>query len=673
MIPMSLGASRGAWAAYIRFDEERDRPRINRALLRRVITRAAPYRSRVLLLVGLITLASLLDLVPPLLYRELLDNALPDADFGRLNLLALGLIGIPVSLGIVNVAQTRLSANIGEGITYDLRCSLYQHLQLMGIRFFTHTQTGEMLSRLNNDVTGAQRAVTGTLINIAANLITVISTLIVMISLEWRLTLLGVIILPLFIPVARRIGRVLGDITRQQMKLKAEMTALAAETLNIGGALLIKLLGREAQELERFADRAGQVRDIGVRQALAGRWFSIGVSLVGALGTALAFWIGGHLVLRGAFTTGTIVAFAAYLRQLYGPLTALTNARIEFAISMVSFERVFEVLDLPVEINNRPDAIQLGTVQGHVRFDKVSFSYSANGQDGNAAPAVLQTVPRWGRYTVPLLLDSGISRQSDPVIPSVTSDDEKDVQPWALHDVSFEIHPGQLVALVGPSGAGKTTITYLLPRLYDPVEGRITLDGYDLRDIDRTSLAANIGVVTQDTFFFHDTIRANLLYVRPDATQDQLEAACRAANIHDFIAGLPEGYDTVVGEQGYRLSGGEKQRLSIARVILKDPRVIVLDEATSHLDSESERLIQQALENVMQGRTSLVIAHRLSTILSADLILVIDKGRLVEQGTHAELLARNGLYTRLYRTQFSENDKPDVARESQKKLLFLEG
>ncbi len=619
------------WRSFMQADESMGKPHVDRQLLMRVLGYARPYWWLVLALTGTIIAISLIELVSPLLIRDLIDNALPNRDTSRLNLLALGLIGIPIATGLIGVLGRYVSARAGEGIIFDLRQQMFQHLQRMGLRFFTHTKSGEIISRFTSDVVGAQGAITGTLPNIVTNIVTLVSTLAVMITIEWRLTMLSVAVLPLFLLPARRVAHVLRDIRRQGMDYRADMSSQIGETLSISGALLVKTFGRWRQELGRFRDVNQKVRSIGVRQAMVGRWFSLGLSFAGALGTALIYWVGGHLVLEGDISIGTIVAFAAYLRRLYGPISALSNVQVEFATSMVSFERVFLYLDLPVEIQDRPGAVELETVRGHLRFEEVSFSYLPD-TEAKAAPNGEEN-------------GTTGAKEKDALAPVPS-------RRLALKDVSFEIQPGQLVALVGPSGAGKTTVTYLIPRLYDPTEGRIFLDGHDLRDVTLESLASHVGMVTQEAYLFHDTIRANLLYARPDATQDELEAACHAAHIHDFLQGLPNGYDTLVGERGYRLSGGEKQRLAIARVILKDPAFLILDEATSQLDSHNEALIQAALEPLFQGRTSLVIAHRLSTILAADKIVVMDQGEIVEDGTHAELLAEGGLYAHLYETQF---------------------
>jgi ATP-binding cassette subfamily B protein len=628
------------WLSFMEHDESKPQPQINRALLGRVLAYARPYWRSLGLMLAAIGVTALIGLVPPLLYRDLIDNVLPNHDFARLQWLALGMVGIPVLSGLISVGQRYLSARVGEGIICDLRQSMYDHLQQMSLRFFTHTRSGEIVSRFNNDVVGAQSAVTSTLPDITSNLITLVSTLAVMISIEWRLALLSVAVLPLFLLPVRRVGSILRRIRRQALQYNADMSSIITETLGIDGVLLVKTFGRQNQEVGRFRQASHQVRDIGVRQALVGRWFFLGLGIASAIGTALIYWVGGYQVLRGAMTVGTIVAFAAYLSRLYGPISSLSNVQVEFVQSLVSFERVFEYLHLPVEIEDRPGAMELDRVQGHVRFEDVSFSYL----EEDESPAL----PAGG-----LDPNGDQPREATGVITT---------RRWALRDLSFEILPGRLAALVGPSGAGKTTVTYLLPRLYDPTVGCITIDGHDLRDVTQKSLAEQIGMVTQETYLFNDTVRANLLYADPDATQARLEAACRAANIHDFIMGLPKGYDTVVGERGYRLSGGEKQRLAIARVVLKDPRLLILDEATSSLDSASEALIQAALEPLMKGRTSLVIAHRLSTILAADQILVLDEGHLVEQGTHVELLARGGLYAHLYETQFGQKAEADLPR-----------
>ncbi len=644
-----MGFHGGGWRAYMR--GQADRPRLTRDLLRRVMGYASPYRWQIVGMLLAILFTTALSLASPLILRDLIDHALPNRDVARLNLLAFLLLLIPMLRGLVGVVERRLNSVIGEGVIYDLRVSLYAHLQRMSLHFFTNTKTGELMSRLNNDVVGAHRAISGTIIEIITNLLQVAATLVVMLSLEWRLTVLAVAVLPLFIIVARRLGVRLRDIAREAMEYNAQMNAMMNETLNIGGVLLVKLFGRAADEVDRFQNRAVRVRDMGIERAVVGRQLFMIVGLVSAVGTTLVYWIGGHLVLRDVFSIGYIVAFTAYLGQLYGSLQALTNAPVEFATSMVSFERVFEVIDLPTDIVEKPNAVPLQNVRGELTFDHVSFVYTLN-------PAhLLSSVERPGQMDNVQAVLSGDSQKLEEEESAESSESvpQSQAREQALVDITFALQPGQLAALVGPSGAGKTTMTYLIPRLYDPTVGHILLDGHDLRDVTLDSLARQIGMVTQETHLFHDTIRTNLLYARLDATQAEIEQACRAANIHNFIMGLPDGYNTIVGERGYRLSGGEKQRIAIARVILKDPRVLVLDEATSHLDTQSEALIQDALKRVMAGRTSIVIAHRLSTILAADHILVIDRGQIVERGSHAELLAQGGLYARLYETQFSHD------------------
>ncbi len=646
------------WHNYLSATDER--PRITWRLLNRVLSYSRPYRWYIVGILALILITTGMSLLMPLVLRDLIDRTIPTGNVHRLLLLALALLFIPGVNGLVNIIQRRLNARVGEGVIYDLRVALFARLQRMSLHFFTHTKVGELMSRLNNDVVGAQNAISSTLVNIVTNAIQATAVLAVMLALEWRLTLVSIVILPLFILAARRLGSSLRDAARQGLEANAQMNAMANETLNISGALLVKLFGRTDVEVERFAAHAGRVRDIGIRRAVLGVIFFVIVGLLSAVGTALVYGIGGYLVIQKAFTIGTIVAFGAYLGNLYGALQGLANAPVDFATSMVSFERVFEVIDLPADIPERPDALTLQDVRGELVFDDVSFRYELG--TGN----LLNEVQRYGQMDrVEAALSGRKSRSGErEIAEGEESSRHNQAREDALEHISFSAEPGQLVALVGPSGAGKTTLTYLIPRLYDPTAGRAMVDGHDLRDVTLDSLTAQIGVVTQETHLFHDTIRTNLLYARLDASQDDLEAAARAANIHDFIVSLPEGYDTIVGERGYRLSGGEKQRVALARVILKDPRILVLDEATSSLDSESEALIQEALKRVMAGRTSIVIAHRLSTILAADLILVMDRGQIVERGSHAGLLAQHGLYAHLYETQFSRARAQEASLQS---------
>jgi ATP-binding cassette subfamily B protein len=641
----------GWWMSMRQGDEK---PKVTRQLLLRVLTYARGYWWHIAGMLVTILLTTGLSLLTPLIFRNMIDVVIPAKDVNRLIWLGVALLAIPALTGVVNVIQRRLNSTVGEGVIYDLRSTLFSRLQHMSLRFFTNTKSGELMSRLNNDVVGAQNAISNTIVNIVTNLIEAIALFIVMFTLEWRLTLISVLILPLFFVAAQRLGNVLRDIARQGMETNAQMNAHMNETLNIGGALLVKLFGRTREEENRFRERAAGVRDIGIRRAVLSSSFFVIFGLITAVGTALVYGLGGWYVIQGSFTVGTIVAFGSYLGQLYGTLQGLAGAPVEFSTSMVSFERVFEIIDLPQDIIEKEDAKPLRDVKGELEFNNVSFNYSID------PSKLLKDVKRYGRHEdVGAVLSLADKRNGEKKMKSTASSDGETDSPSqarevALEGISFVARRGQLVALVGPSGAGKTTMTYLIPRLYDPTDGIIRIDGHDLKDVTLESLSNAIGMVTQETYLFHDTIRTNLTYAKMDATQSEIESAARAANIHQFIMDLPDGYDTIVGERGYRLSGGEKQRIALARVILKDPRILVLDEATSHLDSESESLIQEALKRVMAGRTSIVIAHRLSTILAADLILVMDRGQIVERGTHEELIAMNGLYAQLYETQFRE-------------------
>ena len=642
----------GGWFGFI-FSGDEKAPKLTWQLLARVLAYAKPYWWHIGGMLLTILASTAISLASPLIFRQLIDNVLPSKDLNKLTIFALSLLIVPLLGGVVGILQRKLNVTVGEGVIYDLRVALFGRLQRMSLRFFTNTKVGELMSRLNNDVIGAQNAISNTIVGVATDLIQTIAILAVMLALEWRLTIASIFVLPLFYLISRKLAEKLRVIAREAMDLNAQMYAHMNETLNIGGALLIKLFGRTQDESERFRQRAANVRDIGIQRSVIGSSFFAMIGLVSAVGTALVYGFGGWLVIEDKFTIGTIVAFGSYLGTLYDALQGLAGTPGEISTSMVSFERVFEIVDLPHDIEEKTDAVVLKEVKGALEFQNIDFKYSINEN------IMLSEVKRYGNMAnVGAVLSGGKKNSSDE--KSKTGDGQTAPEPVAtsqardvaLEGISFAAAPGQLIALVGPSGAGKTTLTYLIPRLYDPTNGVIRIDGHDLRDVTLDSLANAIGMVTQETHLFHDTIRTNMTYAKMDATQAEIETAARAANIHNFVMGLPEGYDTIVGERGYRLSGGEKQRIALARVILKNPRILVLDEATSSLDSESEALIQDALKRVMAGRTSIVIAHRLSTILAADLILVMDRGRIVEQGTHEQLVATGGLYSQLYETQF---------------------
>jgi ATP-binding cassette, subfamily B, bacterial len=617
----------------MRRDQSVTNAKVARGTARRILRFAAPYKRILTFFLGLVVIDAVIGAANPLLFREIINQGIVRHRTDLIVTLALIVAALAIADAFLSLGQRFVSARIGEGLIFDMRTKVFSHVQKMPLAFFTRTQTGALVTRLNNDVLGAQEAFTDILGTVVSNLISVTLVLVAMFFLSWQLTLVSLILLPAFVVPARWLGRRLQGITREAYALNAQMNTTMTERFNVSGALLVKLFGRPGEEARSFDQKAGRVRDIGVTQAMYARFFFVALMLTASLATALVYGWGGVLAVHGALDVGTVVALTAYLSRLYGPLTSLSNINVDVMTALVSFERVFEVLDLPPMIAEKPDAVAIPRGRARVEFDHVGFAYPSADEVSLASLESVATLDR---------------TQTDPV----------------LFDVSFEVNPGEMVALVGPSGAGKTTICHLVPRLYDVRSGSVRVHGIDVRDATLDSLRESIGMVTQDAHMFHESIRSNLLYARPDASDADLTEALRGAQILALVESLPDGLDTLVGDRGYRLSGGEKQRLAIARLLLKAPDIVVLDEATAHLDSESELAVQDALRTALTGRTSLVIAHRLSTVRDADQILVIDGGRIVERGDHDELLAAGGLYAELYQTQFKRQahhpDSPEL-------------
>lgn len=623
MPPSPTGMAMGMGMRSFRKDRAVLQHRVKRGTTRRMLRFAVPYRKILSVFLPAVLIDAVIGAVNPLILRGIIDRGILAHRTQIVVVLAVVAALLAVADAGLQLLERWLSARIGEGLIFDMRSKVFRHVQRMPLAFFSRTQTGALVSRLNNDVIGAQQAFTDLLSNVIGNLVTVAIVLGAMFLLSWQVTLVALILLPLFLIPARLVGRRLGGMTKESYDLNAQMNMVMSERFNVAGAMLVKLFGRPEAEADNFDQKAGRVRDIGVAQATYARVFFVALTLTGALATAFVYGFGGVAAVHGTIAIGTLVALTAYLARLYAPLTQLSNVNIDVMTTLVSFERLFEVLDLAPIIDERPDAVEIAPGPATVQLDHVDFHYPTAEEVSLAsleAVALLEQAP----------------------------------QNQVLHDVSFAISPGQLVALVGPSGAGKTTISMLVPRLYDVTSGAVKVNGVDVRDATLTSLRDRIGVVTQDPHLLHDSLRSNLLYARPEATEEDLFAALEKAQILPLVRDLPDGLDTVVGERGYRLSGGEKQRVALARLILKAPDIVVLDEATSHLDSESEAAVKAALDIALAGRTSLVIAHRLSTVRGADLILVVDQGRIVEKGTHRDLLAAGGLYAELYRTQFAD-------------------
>lgn len=621
------GGGRSMYGSF-RFDPSVAQRRVTRAVLRRILAFARPYRRLITVFLVLVAFDAAIGAVTPLLYRQIIDNGIAKGKTDVVVALACVVGFLAIAAAGLALASRWLSARIGESLILDLRTQVFDHVQRMPVAFFSRTQTGALVQRLNGDVLGAQRAFTSTLSNVVSNVLTVVLVLAAMLSLSWQITLVSLVLLPAFVLPVRAMGRRLAAVTQESYTLNAEMGQTMTERFNVAGAQLVKLYGRADDETTVFAGRAARVRDIGITSAMYAAVFRIGLTLVAAIAVAIVYGLGGVLAIQGSLTIGVVVALTSYLTRLYGPITALSNVQVDIMTTLVSFERVLEVLDLKPSVADAPGAVPLsGDLRrtASVEFEDVSFHYPAASE---VSLASLESVARL---------------QTE--VPGTT-----------LEHVSFTVPHGHLVALVGPSGAGKTTVAQLVARLYDVTGGTVRVAGQDVREVTQDSLRGEIGIVTQDAHLFHDTIRANLLYARPDAGDADLEQALRRAQIWDLVSRLPDGVDTVVGDRGYRLSGGERQRLAIARLLLKAPPIVILDEATAHLDSESEVAVQRALAEALVGRTALVIAHRLSTIREADSIVVLDRGRVVQQGTHEALLASGGLYAELYETQYATGE-----------------